>query len=60
MLAAFIGAQGLGYEVWLAIRRIDVGWAMEAGLCIFLMAIMFDRFSASFNKASVQLYEGSS
>ncbi len=52
VLAAFIGAQGLGYEVWLAIRRIDVGWAMEAGLCILLMAIMFDRFSASFNKVS--------
>ena len=36
----------------MAIRRIDVGWAMEAGLCILLMAIMFDRFSASFNNAS--------
>ena len=50
VLAAFIGAQGLGYEVWLAIRRIDVGWAMEAGLCILFMAIMFDRFSASVSK----------
>ena len=50
VLAAFIGAQGLGYEVWLAIRRIDVGWAMEAGLCILFMAIMFDRFSASLSK----------
>jgi len=48
VLASFIGAKGLGYEVWLAIRRIDVGWAMEAGLCILFMAIMFDRFSASF------------
>ncbi len=50
VLAAFIGAQGLGYEVWLAIRRIDVGWAMEAGLCILFMAIMFDRLSAAVSK----------
>ena len=50
VLACFIGAEGIGGQVWLAIRNLDVGWAMEGGLCILFMAIMFDRFSMSFSK----------
>ena len=42
VLACFIGAEGIGGQVWLAIRNLDVGWAMEGGLCILFMAIMFD------------------
>ena len=34
VLACFIGAEGIGGQVWLAIRNLDVGWAMEGGLCI--------------------------
>ena len=49
VLAAFIGAQGLGYQVWKAIKQLDNGFSIEAGLCILFMAIMFDRFSAAFN-----------
>ena len=44
VLATFIGAQGLGAEIWIAIRKLDVGYAMEGGLCVLFMAIMFDRF----------------
>ena len=43
VIATFIGAGGLGYEVWGALRRIKVGWALEGGLCIVFMAVMFDR-----------------
>ena len=43
VIATFIGAGGLGYEVWAALRRIKVGWSLEGGLCIVFMAIMFDR-----------------
>ena len=50
VLACFIGAEGIGGQVWLAIRNLDVGWAMEGGLCILFMAIMFDRFSMSLTK----------
>ena len=49
-IACFIGAEGIGGQVWQAIRRLDVGWAMEGGLCILFMAIMFDRFSLAFSK----------
>ncbi len=55
VLACFIGAEGIGGQVWLAIRNLDVGWAMEGGLCILFMAIMFDRFSMSFSKEQERL-----
>tara|TARA_B100001778_G_C18558207_1_gene616480 strand:- start:127 stop:1482 length:1356 start_codon:yes stop_codon:yes gene_type:complete len=55
VLACFIGAEGIGGQVWLAIRRLDVGWAMEGGLCILFMAIMFDRFSMAFSKTEERL-----
>ena len=55
VLACFIGAEGIGGQVWLAIRNLDVGWAMEGGLCILFMAIMFDRFSMAFSKEPVIL-----
>ena len=55
VLATFIGAQGLGSEIWVAIRKLDVGWAMEGGLCVLLMAIMFDRFGKALSKETVTL-----
>ena len=55
VLACFIGAEGIGGQVWLAIRNLDVGWAMEGGLCILFMAIMFDRFSLAFSKDKERL-----
>jgi glycine betaine/proline transport system permease protein len=45
VLAAFIGANGLGYEVWQALRKLNVGLSLEAGLCIVTMAILLDRLS---------------
>ena len=45
VLAVFIGAGGLGEEVWKALRRLKVGWAFEGGICIVFMAIIFDRLS---------------
>ena len=55
VLATFIGAQGLGSEIWVAIRKLDVGWAMEGGLCVLFMAIMFDRFGKALSKETVTL-----
>ena len=40
VLATFIGAQGLGSEIWIAIRKLDVGVAMEGGLCVLLMMLV--------------------
>ena len=50
VLATFIGAQGLGSEIWMAIRKLDVGHAAEGGLCVLFMAIMLDRFGKALSK----------
>ena len=55
VLATFIGAEGLGGQVWVSIRKLDVGWALEGGICILLMAIMFDRFSGAMSKTEQRL-----
>lgn len=47
VIAAMIGAGGLGQEVLLALRHQEVGRAIEAGMAIVLMAVMLDRFSHS-------------
>lgn len=45
VIAALIGAGGLGREVLVGLQRLKVGQAFEAGLAIVLMAIMLDRLS---------------
>ncbi len=51
VIATFIGAGGLGYEVLQALRHLNIGWALEGGLSIVLMAIMFDRISYALTAA---------
>jgi glycine betaine/proline transport system permease protein len=48
VIAALIGAGGLGWEVLDALRRLRVGQALEAGMAIVLMAVVFDRISYGF------------
>ena len=46
VFSTFVGAGGgLGDQVWRAITKLKVGWSIEAGLCIVVMAILFDRLS---------------
>ena len=50
VIAALIGANGLGKTVLDALRRLEVGRGLEAGLAIALMAIVLDRVSHGFSK----------
>lgn len=43
VIAAMIGAKGLGGEVWKAIQRLDPARGFEAGLGIVIVAMIFDR-----------------
>ncbi len=38
-----VGAPGLGSEVWQALQKLNIGRALEGGLCIVFMAILLDR-----------------
>ena len=50
VIAALIGAGGLGQEVMEGLQRLRVGQALEAGLAIVIMAIIFDRISNGFSR----------
>jgi len=50
VIAALIGAGGLGREVLIALQRLRVGEGLEAGLAIVFMAIILDRISHGFSR----------
>ncbi|WP_243544043.1 ABC transporter permease [Pseudodesulfovibrio tunisiensis] len=43
VIAAMIGAKGLGGEVWKAIQRLQMGHGFEAGIGIVIVAMIMDR-----------------
>jgi len=43
VIAAMIGAGGLGGEVWRAIQRLEPGKGFESGLAVVILAIVLDR-----------------
>ena len=55
VLATFIGAQGLGSDIWVSIKKLQVGAALEGGICVLLMAVMFDRFGKAASRETVTL-----
>lgn len=57
VIAAMIGAGGLGEVVLKGLQRQDVGVALEAGIAIVLIAMMFDRISAGAARESRRAME---
>lgn len=53
IIASMIGAGGLGYDVLTALRRLDIGGGVEAGLAIVVLAIALDRLSQAFAARTV-------
>lgn len=49
VIAAMIGARGLGYQVLFGIQRLDVGMGFEAGLAIVIIAVFLDRITQCLN-----------
>ncbi|TGC07508.1 ABC transporter permease [Methanolobus halotolerans] len=47
VIAAMIGARGLGYQVLVGIQRVNIGQGFEAGLAIVIIAIVLDRLTQS-------------
>ncbi len=50
VIAAMIGAKGLGGEVWKAIQRLQSGKGFEAGIGIVIIAILLDRILQQMGK----------
>ncbi|SDC56453.1 ABC transporter permease [Shouchella lonarensis] len=49
VIAAMIGAEGIGQSVYRAVGRNDIGGGFEAGLAIVILAIILDRLTQSLN-----------
>ncbi len=55
VIAAMIGAGGLGNIVLQGLQRQNVGMALQAGIAIVLIAMLFDRISASYATRSLPM-----
>ena len=44
VIASFIGAKGLGFNLLLALNSLKVGLALELGICIVLIALVLDKY----------------
>lgn len=53
IIASMIGAGGLGYDVLTALRRLDIGAGVEAGVAIVVMAVALDRLSQAMARRQV-------
>jgi len=45
VIASFIGAKGLGFNLLLALNGLRIGQALEQGICIVLIAVLLDKMS---------------
>jgi glycine betaine/proline transport system permease protein len=58
VIAAMIGAGGLGNTVLTGIQRLDIGLGFEGGLAVVLLAIVLDRLTQSVsNRQTPSLWE---
>lgn len=53
IIASMIGAGGLGFDVLAALRRLDIGAGMEAGIAIVVLAVALDRVSQAYARRMV-------
>jgi glycine betaine/proline transport system permease protein len=52
VIAAMIGAGGLGGEVWKAIQRLQPGDGFEAGIAVVILAMILDRITQKIGRAA--------
>jgi glycine betaine/proline transport system permease protein len=56
VIAALVGAEGLGQEVLAGLQQLDVGKAFDAGLAIVAVAIVLDRLTAGRTVRAARAY----
>lgn len=51
VIAALVGAEGLGEPVIIALNTVNIGQGIESGICIVILAIILDRlFKVSYDR----------
>jgi len=56
VIASFIGAKGLGWNLLLALNQLRIGLALEAGVCISLIAILLDKMSLAWAHKQIDYF----
>ncbi len=56
VIAALVGAEGLGQEVLAGLQHLDVGQAFDAGLAIVAVAIVLDRLTAGRTRRAARAF----
>ena len=57
VIASFIGAQGLGWNLLLALNQLRIGLALECGVCITLIAVLLDKMSLAWANKQKDYFE---
>ncbi|TMW70109.1 ABC transporter permease [Alteribacter natronophilus] len=50
VIAAMIGTDGIGRQVYYAVGRNDIAMGFEAGICLVILAIILDRLTQTINQ----------
>ena len=56
VIASFIGAKGLGFNLLLAINGLKIGQALELGICIVLIAVVLDKLSLGWANKQIDYF----
>ena len=56
VIASFIGAKGLGFNLLLALNQLRVGQALELGICIVLIAVVLDKLSLGWANKKIDYF----
>jgi glycine betaine/proline transport system permease protein len=56
VIASFIGAQGLGSNLMIALNSLKIGSGLEIGLCIVLIAVLLDKMSLAWANKQVDYF----
>ncbi len=54
IIASMIGAGGLGFDVLTALRKLDIGSGLEAGIGIVALAVVLDRLTQAWARQAAQ------
>lgn len=57
VIASFIGAQGLGSNLMIALNSLRIGTGIEIGVCIVLMAVLLDRMSLAWANKQTDYFD---
>jgi len=56
VIASFIGARGLGYDLLVALNMLNIGQALELGVSIVLIAVVLDKLSLAWANRQVDYF----